>query len=188
MKTYILLIRGINVGGNNTIPMKELKELLEKKGFNHVKTVLNSGNVIVQSDRDAKTIETGVERIIANTFKKGVVVIRVLAITPETLKDIVTLKPQNFGDSPKVYYSDVFFLIGVKSDDAILAFSEREGVDHVWQGEKVIYSQRLISAITKSHLNKVIGKPVYKDMTARSWNTVLRLLKILESEPYSLKF
>ena len=52
MRTWIALIRGINVGGNNVLPMKELRALLENLGFENARTYIQSGNCIFQSDRD----------------------------------------------------------------------------------------------------------------------------------------
>lgn len=49
MKTHIMLFRGVNVGGRNILPMKELKSLLEKKGFENVKTYIQSGNVLLDA-------------------------------------------------------------------------------------------------------------------------------------------
>ncbi len=49
MQTYVMLFRGINVGGRNILPMKELKSLLETKGYKNVKSYIQSGNVLVDS-------------------------------------------------------------------------------------------------------------------------------------------
>ena len=49
MKTYIALFRGINVGGKNILPMKELVELLENLGSRSVKTYIGSGNAVFQN-------------------------------------------------------------------------------------------------------------------------------------------
>src|SRR5436853_3602573 len=49
MNTYIALFRGINVGGNNTLPMKELVAILEDTGARKVKTYIQSGNAVFQS-------------------------------------------------------------------------------------------------------------------------------------------
>ncbi|MCB0093014.1 MAG: DUF1697 domain-containing protein, partial [Caldilineaceae bacterium] len=51
MNTYIALLRGINVGGNNKLPMKELAALLDGLGLQNVKTYIQSGNVVFQSER-----------------------------------------------------------------------------------------------------------------------------------------
>ena len=50
MKTYIALFRGMNVGGNNVLPMKELVTVLENIGLQNVKTYIQSGNAVFQSE------------------------------------------------------------------------------------------------------------------------------------------
>lgn len=51
MNTYIVLLRGINVGGKNLLPMKELKILLDSSGYKNVKTYIQTGNLILQSSK-----------------------------------------------------------------------------------------------------------------------------------------
>lgn len=59
MKTYIVLLRGINVGGKKRLPMKELRHLLEKNGFGSVKTYIQSGSMVLQrKNRPAGEIES----------------------------------------------------------------------------------------------------------------------------------
>ena len=48
---YVLLLRGINVGGKNKVVMSELKELLEREGFSDVDSYINSGNLFFQVKR-----------------------------------------------------------------------------------------------------------------------------------------
>jgi len=60
-------------------------------------------------------------------------------------------------------------------------FDPREGVDKVWPGDGVIYSQRLSSLRTKSRLGKIVGTPAYKSMTIRSWGTTTKLLEIVRT-------
>jgi uncharacterized protein (DUF1697 family) len=61
-------------------------------------------------------------------------------------------------------------------------FSPKDGVDRIWPGERVIYSQRLAALRVKSRLNKIIGTPAYKSMTIRSWGTTTKLLALLDSQ------
>ena len=62
---WVLLLRGINVGGNNTVPMKDLKALLEGLGHTHVKTYLNSGNATFESSkRSAVVLSADVEKML----------------------------------------------------------------------------------------------------------------------------
>ena len=51
MNTYVILLRGVNVGGKNLLPMKELRSLLENAGFENVKTYIQSGNIVLDSTR-----------------------------------------------------------------------------------------------------------------------------------------
>ena len=51
MKKYILLFRGINVGGRNLLPMKDLKTLLLGAGYEQIETYIQSGNVVLQSQQ-----------------------------------------------------------------------------------------------------------------------------------------
>ena len=70
--------------------------------------------------------------------------------------------------------------MGIDAARAMPVFEPREGVDKVWPGEGVIYSQRLSAQRTKSRLSKIMGTPLYKSMTIRNWNTTTKLLKMLE--------
>ncbi|WP_281558656.1 DUF1697 domain-containing protein [Thalassomonas sp. RHCl1] len=55
MKTYIILLRGVNVGGKNLLPMKALKTVLAGAGFEQVKTYIQSGNIALVSDSNPET-------------------------------------------------------------------------------------------------------------------------------------
>jgi hypothetical protein len=57
----------------------------------------------------------------------------------------------------------------------------RPGVDEVWPGTGVIYSQRLSADRTRSRLSNIVGTPAYKSMTIRSWATTLALLERMEA-------
>ena len=52
MKTYIVLLRGVNVGGKNLLKMKELKQLLEDSNFENVKTYIQSGNIVLSFNQN----------------------------------------------------------------------------------------------------------------------------------------
>ena len=179
MNTYVVLIRGINVGGKNKMPMAGLRKCLEELGFSNVSTFIASGNVILQSNKRIKAVQTQIEKVLPETFKLDDELIKVLVLTASQLQAIIDNKPKGFGEQPEKYHSDAIFLMGIDSAQAMPVFNPREGVDKVWPGDGVIYSQRLSSQRTKSRLSKVMGTPVYKSMTIRNWNTTKKLLELL---------
>ncbi len=179
MNTYVVLLRGINVGGKNKVPMLALKKCLEDLGCAHVRTYIASGNVILRSDRHAREVQAQIEAALPTRFKLDSDFIRVLVVTRNHLKAVINKKPRGFGEQPGKYHSDVIFLMGIDPAQAMSVFDPREGVDRVWRGNGVIYSQRLSSMRTKSRLNKIMGTPAYKAMTVRSWSTATKLLELV---------
>ncbi len=180
MKSYVVLLRGINVGGKNKISMTELKFCLEEQGFEDVMTYIQSGNVILQSSLDATALGQKIEAMLSNKFKLDSSIIKVLILTEDQLQAVIDERPKGFGDQPDTYHSDAIYLMGIDADQAMSVFNPREGVDQVWPGNGVIYSQRLSALRTKSRLSKIVGTPAYQSMTIRSWSTTTKLLSLMQ--------
>ncbi|HEY9378269.1 MAG TPA: DUF1697 domain-containing protein [Jiangellaceae bacterium] len=187
MKTYVILMRGINVGGKNKVPMADLKARLEELGFANVVTYIASGNVIVQSDKRPDEIRAQIEDALTKSFKLDSELIKVLVLTRQQLQAVVDNKPAGFGEQPRKYHSDAVFLMDIDADQAMPIFKPREGVDKVWPGDGVIYSQRLSAERTKSRLSRIVSSPLYKSMTIRSWSTTMKLLDLLGDSGASRK-
>ncbi|SNY70281.1 DUF1697 domain-containing protein [Paractinoplanes atraurantiacus] len=181
VKTFLILLRGVNVGGKNKVPMADLRTWLEGMGFLDVSTYIASGNVILTSDRPAEDIATQIEAAMPQAFQLDSEIVKVLVLTREDLQGIVDNRPAGFGDQPEKYHSDAIFLIGVDPAEAMPIFNPREGVDRVWPGDGVIYSERLSAQRTKSRLSSILTSPLYKSMTVRSWNTTVKLLAMLDA-------
>jgi uncharacterized protein (DUF1697 family) len=179
MNTYVILLRGINVGGKNIVPMAGLRKCMEEQGFSNVSTFIASGNVILKSNKRANDVKAQIEKVLPENFKLDEGFIKALVLSHKQLQVIIDNKPKGFGEQPEKYHSDAIFLMGIDSAQAMPAFNPREEVDQVWAGDGVIYSQRLSSQRTKSRLKNVMETPLYKSMTIRSWNTTLKLLEIL---------
>ena len=143
MTRYLILLRGINVGGRNRVPMAGLRELLETLGHTNMSTYIASGNVIAHSDRSAATIKRELEDALPKAFKLDSELIAVLVLTRAQLLAVVRKRPKGFGDRPDEYHSDAVFLMGIDAPTAMKVFDPRPGVDAVWPGNGVIYSQRL---------------------------------------------
>ena len=177
---YVVLLRGINVGGKNKVPMASLKKCLEELGFRSVSTYIASGNVILESDKLADEIKAQIEQALPKNFKLDDVLIKVLVLTRNQLQTIIDNKPEDFGEHPEKYHSDAIFLMGIDAAQAMSVFNPRNGVDKVWPGEGMVYSQRLSSQRTKSRLNRIMTTPEYKSMTIRNWSTTTQMLEILK--------
>lgn len=175
LTTYLVLFRGINVGGKNKVPMAELRALLADLWFRDIRTYIQSGNAVLRSDLKAETIARRIEEAMPGRFVLDTSVIRVRVLSRAELEAVIDKRPKGFGDQPDTYHSDAIFLMGVDAAEAMPAFSPREGVDVVWPGDGVIYSQRLSAQRTKSRLGRVVSSPHYKSMTIRSWQTTLAL-------------
>ena len=177
---YLVLLRGINVGGKNRVPMTELRTLLQELGYTDVVTYIASGNVLLTSDRPPDRIAREIEAALPRTFRLDSEQVAVLVLSHAQLRAVVDGKPDGFGERPDLYHSDAIFLIGIDAADTMSVFDPRPGVDAVWPGDGVIYSQRLSAERTKSRLSRMMGTPAYRSMTIRSWSTTLALLELME--------
>ena len=176
---FVALLRGINVGGKNKVPMAELKSCFEELGCKNVRTYIASGNVIFESKKSAAKLTDELQKALPKKFKLDSELITILVLSEEQFKQVVRQAPKGFGTEPGKYHSDAIFLMGISSADAFKLFNPREGVDKVWQGDLAIYSQRLSAQRTKSRLSKIISSPLYKQMTIRNWATTVKLLELM---------
>jgi uncharacterized protein (DUF1697 family) len=179
MARYVVLLRGINVGGNNLIKMSALKACLEKAGFEDVSTFIASGNVFVSTDEKGPALVTKVEKILAKSFDYDAsVVIRSKA----QMKATVAKAPAGFGSAPDKYRYNVLFLKEpLTAAAAMKSVKARDGVDTAAPGPGVIYFSNLISKATQSQLSKIVASPIYKSLTIRNWNTTTKLAHLMES-------
>ncbi len=68
MTIYIALLRGINVGGHKIIKMADLKQTFESIGLKQVKTYIQSGNIVFESERDIDFLNKRIQSEIKNVF------------------------------------------------------------------------------------------------------------------------
>jgi uncharacterized protein (DUF1697 family) len=181
MTAYLILLRGINVGGKNKVSMADLSKYLNELGYSNVSTYFASGNVFLQSDKRPDEIQGQIETVLPERFTLDSEVVKVLVLARTQLQTIIDKKPKGLGEQPEKYHSDAIFLMEIDSAQALPKFNPREGVDQVWPGDGVIYSQRLSAERTKSRLGQIVGTPAYQSMTIRNWNTTTMLLELLRA-------
>lgn len=179
-KLYLALLRGINVGGNTIIRMTLLKECLEKMGLRDVFTYIQSGNVLFYStETSIDRLAAKIEQVLSKQFKFES---RIVVVAHNTLQGVVKRAPQGFGKDPAGYRYDVIFLRKpLTAGEAMKRFKLKEGVDAAWKGKGVIYFSRLIRKAAQSRLSRIVSLPIYQNMTIRNWNTVTKLLALMEA-------
>ena len=173
MKTYIALLRGINVGGHNLLPMKELVTLLENLGSSCVKTYIQSGNAVflnktVDSVSLSKRISVAIKE--NHGFEP-----RVLLLNLNELENAIVLNPFPEAEvEPKTLH--IFFLDSVpKNPDLDLLESIKQNNERFKLIDKLFYLHSP-DGIRRSKLAARIEKSLGVSMTARNWRSACKLL------------
>ncbi len=164
MKTWICLLRAVNVGGTGKLPMAELRALCEQAGFDDVRTYIASGNVLLRSRSSAKQVKSILESALAEYAGKRVgVVVR----TPGEMEAVLDDNP--FADAPG-NRCVVIFLDDSPPAGALDAISTQNS-ERLALGRREIYVH-YVDGMADSKL-KI---PAAKSGTARNLNTVAKLL------------
>ncbi|MDQ2651207.1 MAG: DUF1697 domain-containing protein [Actinomycetota bacterium] len=177
-KHYVALLRGINVGGKNKVPMAELRAAVEADGHTAVTTYIASGNVLFESTVPPKELEDRLEAALERHFGIPLVVV---VRSHQQLRAVVAKAPAGFGTRPDTYHSDAVFLKApLTAKQAMGVVQCKEGVDQAWPGTGVVYFARLSEKRAQSRMGTIIGTPEYQLMTIRSWTTVTKVLQLLD--------
>jgi uncharacterized protein (DUF1697 family) len=176
MKTYIALLRGINVGGHNIIKMSELVSELSKQGYQDVKTYIQSGNVIFKSvSASEKTMTQNISQIIKKHFGLD---IQIMIRDLDTWKSMSSHHPlmKNGEDNVKDYC--VTFLSEAVNSNIELPFETEDRF--VLQGSEIF--SYYPNGLAKTKLtNTFFEKKLKVFATTRNWRTVNKLLEMAQS-------
>ena len=175
---YLALLRGINVGGKNTVKMGDLREAFEAMDLAEVATYINSGNVLFRAPRQKSDALAGrIEKGLSDRFG---IELKVVLVTEAQLRTVVEGAPRGFGGETE--RCDVVFLRKpLTVEKAFGLFEMRDGVDRGWPGKGVVYFSRDDEQASRSRMSKILAVPEYKNMTIRSWRTTTKLLGLMDS-------
>ncbi len=178
MKVWIALLRGVNVGGNNILPMKELRDLVTGLGCKNVRTYIQSGNCIFQSrERNASVIETQVGEAIEKKFGFRPCI---FALPAEALDAVLADNPyRQSDDDPKSVH--IFFLakpVAGADLGALEAF--RKGGEDFTLTDRAFYLFAP-DGIGRSKLAAKIERYVPVQMTARNLRSVMKIAELARS-------
>jgi uncharacterized protein (DUF1697 family) len=174
---YVAFLRAVNVGGNSNVPMAALKAGLAADGFSDVRTYINSGNVIFSaSSADAKTLAARVEKTIATQTGMP---IRALVMNRAAVQRIVDFIPVEWVDDP-VMRCYVLLLWKEVDDGKILAqLPGNPAIEDLRYTRGAVIWRLDRKDLGKSKMTRLVGTPLYKQLTIRSVNTVRKLNELL---------
>jgi uncharacterized protein (DUF1697 family) len=175
MPRHVLLLRGVNVGGRNKLPMDELRGVVERLGATEVSTYIQSGNVLFSAAKTkAKALPAGLREAIGERYGYDV---PVMLRDAGALGRIVDGNP--FSDAPPKSVH-VAFLEPSPTADCVAALDpERSPPDRFAPGDGVLYlcypNGMARTKLTNAYLDRTLGVA----STLRNWNTVGRLLDLV---------
>jgi uncharacterized protein (DUF1697 family) len=176
---YVVLLRGINVGGRNKVPMAALRDRLSED-FRNVRTYLQSGNVLLESALPAGEMATHLEHWLPTAFDLESELIRVLVLDATAYLEVVADAPPGFGTRPETYRYDVGFYVGITAADVEAYMSVNPDVDEVAYGGRAFYFRRISALASRTRLTRIMGTPIYASLTLRNWRTTTSIAGMLE--------
>jgi uncharacterized protein (DUF1697 family) len=175
-KTFIALLRGINVSGRNMIPMPELRALCVDLGWEDVQSYIQSGNLVFKAESKPAKLETELERAIQSKFGLSIsIIVRAAAVWPDYVRD------NPFLDVSQSAPNHVMLALSkaAPKPDAVGKLQERavsgERIAQVGDALWLHYADGMAkSKLSPALLDRLVGSPV----TSRNWRTVLKLHKM----------
>ena len=174
MKTYIVLLRGINVSGKNKLPMAELREILNELGFQSVQTYIQSGNIVLES---TETKEKICKKIRIGIHEKYGYDVPVLARTPKEWEKAIKAYPFSIENEKIVAFT---FLDKVSREVKIEVKGIKEDQYKIDRDVVYLYCP---SGFGKTKLtNNVLEKKLDAIATTRNYKTTIKLLEMATNE------
>lgn len=179
MTIFLSLFRGINVGGHNAVKMAELKSLHESLDLRNVQTYIQSGNVVFHADEsDSTQLKQRIEGNFEATFGFHA---EVLIRTLDELNGIIERNPFQGHENKETKWIAVIFLASAPDEaaqaDLLQSYHGPEEIFILGKEMYVYYPEGMgRSKLTGSLIERKLKTPG----TARNWNTVLQLQKMMQ--------
>lgn len=175
MTTYIALLRGINVGKTKRIRMEPLRELVTDLGFTNVRTLVNSGNVVLTGEGDSDDIARHIEAALRHHHNLEVAVV---VRTAAEMQEVVAGNPfPEIAATPKLLH--VSFLAAPHSPDDLARLESLDtGDDRIVAIGKQVYLHVPYGLSGASPAIQNADRHFTGIATSRNWNTVTRLAEM----------
>jgi uncharacterized protein (DUF1697 family) len=174
--TWIALFRGINVGGNNPLPMKTLPALLEKCGCTDAKTYIQSGNVVFRSTEGSApklAARIGKAVLAAHKFEP-----RVLVLSDKELKRAAAANPYAKQAAANPAFVHLFFLAEAAEKAGLQKLAEIQANGEEFELKGKVFYLHTPAGFGISKLAARAERALGVDATARNWRTCLTLIEL----------
>jgi uncharacterized protein (DUF1697 family) len=171
-RTYMALLRGVNVGTANRIAMADLRGALANLGYSDVRTLLNSGNAVFRAAEDEPAaIAAHIRQALAEMLRNPCPVV---VLAAEDLARVVAGNPL-LGVADDVSRLLVSFTAGGNGVAQLAPLLERDWSPEVLAlGEQVAYVWAP-NGVIASALATAVGRALGDAVTTRAWTTVVKL-------------
>lgn len=187
MTRFVALLRGVNVGGHNKVPMADLRDALTRDGLASVRTYIQSGNVVLDSPIDeVEVVAARVRSVIARAFGLD---IPVVALTASDLRGVADANPYPDEPDPRRVHAivlphpltaDGLALVAAR-EEAVAAKGSRDSVTVVGRVAYLHTPDGFGTSELAKSLSSGRANPL-ADGTARNWATVTALLGLCEDD------
>lgn len=177
MTDYIIFIRGINVSGKNILKMHLLKEVLSNYGFEHVKTYIQSGNLLIpNSDVSSQNIKSKIELVLQEHFQiETICIVKKL----NEIKHILQSFPFSTKNTKELYVTFLNQTPSKEKIETIIGKDYKE--DNFKILENLIYIQ-CKNGFGKTKLtNNFFEKKLNVHATTRNWNTLNKIITLMDA-------
>lgn len=179
---FIALLRGVNVGGKNRVPMKELQDCFLRAGFTNVKTYINSGNVLFDSNSitDEPVLQELCQQEIEKKFGFSVTV---SVIKGETLAEAMKQAPEWWGVDKEERHNALFVIYPATAKEVLDKMGELNlEYERAAHSNNIIFLTSSIKHYSRTKFSKLIGTEAYQKVTIRNANTTKKLLLLSEAK------
>lgn len=176
MNTSIALLRGINVGGANALPMKDLVSVLEELGCSNVRTYIQSGNAVFTSPHDdhgrlGERISDAIESRFG--FRPHTMVLSL-----EQIEKAAERNPfPEAVDDPKTL--QLYFLGGEAPNPDLDGLAALRANDERFLLDGQVFYLHAPSGIGRSKLAAGVERALGVPVTARNWRSVMKILEMV---------
>jgi uncharacterized protein (DUF1697 family) len=175
---YVAFLRGINVGGKNILPMKDLAEFFRSAGCEQVRTFIQSGNVLFSAEPNAEARLA--KQITAAILAKFGFHVPVVLRTLRELEDAVAANPYvaQAADQKALH---VYFLQAEPTPEAVAALDPNRSAPDTFVARNREVYLHLPNGMARTKLTNAWFDARLKTVsTARNWQTTLKLLELLK--------